>query len=629
MFLINIGGFLFLCLFISWHYKEQLVTVLPCGAGILIFLLYILAFFQKLSAINIISACFILLGMVLMAKRKDVLYYFRNEIFSASSITMFIIYLLVFLLIKDRMIIHWDELGVWGLEVKSIYFVNGFADKFKFTAIGYADYFPGQGLFEWWTCHFSPVVFKEGLAYVGYYWLYITFLMPVLKYIEFKKKYCIILSGIAITILFMLFPGITGTFGYRFLSAELLISAAFAQCLFQYIDLQKHDTRFSILNLIFCMMQLMLFKETGILYALMALLFGCIMLNVKKERDFFRNVDAMGCRGIIIVSLISSIPVIIWKVYCKKLGRIKYFDNATKYLVNALGEHNYKLDENAGLYVNSFLKSIFNEPLHEDKTIFMDITVIICVSLILFLIFYIYSNGYLTRKECWMTCVFYGISFILCSVVLICMHVFIFREKQYIETQIMIKSISRYLEPMFFGFLIFLFYFLISNDSKTVNRWKNIMLCISIILLCTNYQRAYDSVINYRNKTKVIVKDREDIILNYEDFFNDLKQIDSTKYSRVLYIEPVNNFGYERLFRYLVAPNSLIVQQVAPDKAVERFKEDIKFDVAKNHCDYIFFDDIGLEYLNAAFGEGAGCLENTLMSVNINENGDFIFNNVE
>ena len=629
MFLINIGGFLFLCLILSWYYKETLATVLPCGTGVLICLLYILAFFQKLSSINIINLCFILLAIILIIKRKDAFNYIKNEIFSASAVIIFVTYFTIFLCVKDKMITHWDELGVWGLEVKSIYFMNGFADKYKFTAIGYADYFPGQMLFEWWTCHFSPYVFKEGLAYVGYYWLYATFLMPLLKYTGPKKKHYAVPLGIVWVVFIMLLPGVTGTFGYRFLSAELLISAVFAYCLFQYIDIHKHNTSFSIINLMLCTIQLMMFKETGILYAILSLLFGCIILTGKKERGFYRNVDMMGYTGVIIISFISSIPVIIWKIYCKILERGKYFDNATKHLVASLSEHNYQVDENAGLYITAFLEALFKEPLHEDKTVFMDMTVAFCVLLILCLVVYIYKEGRLTGKECRKICLFYIVSFILSSIALIGMHIFIFREDQYIETSTMIKSISRYLEPMFFGILIFLFYLLISGNTTPMSKRKNIILCMGVILLCTNYKMAYDSIINYKSRIEVVNADREIILQNYADLFKDLQRSDTVYCNRILCLEPVNNLGYERLLRYLVAPNSLILQQVASDKNVDAFKEDIKYDVTNNHCEYIFFYNIETEYLNAAFGENAGCLTNTLMHVNVNENDDIVFSYVK
>lgn len=629
MFLINIGGFLFLCFILSWYYKENIVTILPYSTGILIFLLYILAFFQKLNRINSINVCLILLGLILLIKNKTAFHYIQNEICSTSFAIMLTTYVIIFLCVKNKMITHPDELRVWGIEVKSIYFTNGFADKHKFTALGYADYFPGQMLFEWWTCHFSPNEFHEGLIYVGYYWLYVTFLMPILKFIEPQNKHYTALVGIIWTILILLFPGVAGTFGYTFLSAELLISVAFAYCLFQYIETQKHRNAFSIFNLIFCTMQLAMFKETGILYALLSLFFGFVILAGKKERYFLRNVDVIGHKGIMLISIASSIPVIIWKIYCKVFERKKYFDDITNNLITSLSEHNYQIDENADLYINSFFQALINVPLHEDKTIFLDMTVVLCISLILCLIVYIYKKRYLTYKESKRICLFYIISFALSSIALLYMHIFIFREEPYLNTAIMVISISRYLGPMFLGFLAFLFYFLLSNDTQLSEHRRNTILCMGIILLCTNYKNAYAATFNYRSSLDTIKTERENIIQNYDDIFKELQITDSAFGSRILYLESVDSSEDILLFRYLVAPSSLFLQRIASDKNIDTFKDDIKFDVVNNHCEYIFFDDIGINYLTAAFGADASYLENTLIKISVNENGDIIFNNVQ
>lgn len=634
MVLINICGFLFMCLFLSWHYKERLVTVLPCGTGILIFLLYILAFFQKLNFINIINFCLIFLCAILIIKRKDFFHHIKSEIVSAPTIIMFITYLIIFLCVKDKMVLNGDDLRVWGIEVKSIYFTNGFADKFKVAAIAYADYFPGQMLFEWWTCHFSPYIFREGLIYVGYYWLYATFLMPVLKYIAPKKKYYAVLVGIVWTIFIMLLPAVVDTMGYAMLSVELLLSAVFAYCLFQYIDIQKHDVSFSFLNLMFCTMQLMLLKETGVLYAALSLLFGCVILSGKKERGFFRNVDLFGYKGIVIISFVSSIPVIVWKIYCKVYERSKHFDGIIKDTVTSLWENHYQGDENASLYIKSFFRALIKEPLHGNKTVFLDITVVLCILLVLCLFLYDYKKGHLSGKECLKICLFYIVSFMLSSFALMCMHIFVFREGQYIDAAVMIISISRYLEPMFLGFLIFLLYALMPNGTKLVNKRNDMIVYIGIIVLCTNYESVYSSIINYRCQIEDINTTRKNIVQNCNDFFDDLQQIDTNYSKRILYLRSVNDFQNdvwvdESLLRYLVAPNSLSIRQIASDESIDEFREIIKYEVINNHCECIFFDDIGADFINAASVESVGCMENTLMYVSANENGDIVFNNVK
>lgn len=94
--------------------------------------------------------------------------------------------------------------------MKSLYYLGGFAEKYENVAPEFGDYPPAGQLFKWLFLHFDPHMFREGLAFVGYYIMNISFLLPLLRRIKGRNVPVILLAAAALWFL----PSIAEVYGY-------------------------------------------------------------------------------------------------------------------------------------------------------------------------------------------------------------------------------------------------------------------------------------------------------------------------------------------------------------------------------------------------------------------------------
>ncbi len=467
MAFIGLLGFIFLCIMVAYKFNEKLIKVLPLCIGIWTFILYILAFFKKLCWIDYIGgAVFLLILFWIISKREEFIK--KKSLFLCNStFVLFIVYLLLWFINKERVAWKGDDLGVWAIEVKSIFFVNGFADKYKNVSLGYGDYHPAQMLFEWWICHFDSRKFNEGLMYVGYSFLYASFLMPVLEILDKRKNKVLILDGFIIFVLIILLPSCVDILSYYILSVELLISVIYANLL--YIALEDvQNNGFYYLKITVYLFLILLLKNTGIVYVV---LFWILFFVLKCKE---KKIAYINRKKIMFIALGSMVPVIIWKIYCHIWDRTNYFTTIGENLLKDMVNKTFQFSSNTNPLIISFFQSLVVEPLHLDKTIFLDIPVILCVILtVCLLCFAVKKDKNSVSRN--VIVGHYLISVVVLLTGLLFIHVFVFQESQYIETGKMIYSISRYVEPIFLGTIIFAFMIIIDRCSNSERRW-NILL---------------------------------------------------------------------------------------------------------------------------------------------------------
>ena len=149
MFIINILGFASLGCLLSLNYKERVTTVVQTALGIWMLLLYGLAFFQKLSWIDWISVIFIFALLFYMGKKRLPVKDTVKKLADSPTILFVMTVIIISFLVKDKLVTSNDDLGVWGPEPKSLYMLDGFADKYTNLLSGYSAYHPGAMLVEW------------------------------------------------------------------------------------------------------------------------------------------------------------------------------------------------------------------------------------------------------------------------------------------------------------------------------------------------------------------------------------------------------------------------------------------------------------------------------------------------
>ena len=189
MAVVLLAAFLIIACLLALRFEKQLTAVLPLATCILILILYVLAFFRRLSWIDYFSTA-IVVGAVLRVlflsgeKKKKLFAQLRELFFAPSAIAAMVLLTGAVLLTGNKIATWWDDLNFWATDVKALYALDGFAAKYTNAASEFGDYPPGIQLLKWWFVHLKPDGFSEGLMFAGYYFGVFVFLTPLLNRLD-------------------------------------------------------------------------------------------------------------------------------------------------------------------------------------------------------------------------------------------------------------------------------------------------------------------------------------------------------------------------------------------------------------------------------------------------------------
>ena len=313
---LNIAAFLGLSAALACKYRERLVTVVPITTAALILVLFVLALFRALYLIDVVA------GLTLIACAVFFIRAFgRNggrellkALFSPSGVAFYCIVILSFVFLKNACIIARDDLGCWAIEVKSIFFYNGFAPKFRNAAYSFGLYFPGTSLFRWWACHLFGRV-TDGLLFVGSWWLLIFLAAPLLACCQYSIVFAPA-AALAGSLLFLLLPGTIDYVPYASICTEPSMGAAFAGAL---AALLKKEEPCSIPRLAAYLFLLCFFKASGMFFALVVLLFCFIYVRAGRSESVNADedaalIDSLASPRVLLRAAVCFIPTGIWYV---------------------------------------------------------------------------------------------------------------------------------------------------------------------------------------------------------------------------------------------------------------------------------------------------------------------------
>lgn len=594
---INIVALLFFSIAIGYKYRESVVSTISVTMCSLIIILLGLAYLRKLEFIDYISVFLIAYCIRFFFKnKKDFQEYLSEYRIYDKLLVVVCIYMCVCFIAIIRIASHWDELGVWAIEVKSLYFLNGFAEKGKHVAIEFGDYYPAQMLYEWWTCHFVKGNYIEGLMYVGYYWLYISFLMPAIGKIRLYG-YRYVLVPIVSVVVFLVLPSITDVFSYSFLSVELLMSATYGALLFAIFSSQKSSKEYVRLQILLYSMILLLLKETGVIYIAMFLF---LVIGLKycrsqlKQKITERNIDLFKPIEIILLELVAILPVVSWKIFCIAFDRRKYFDGLAYKALKDILKGRYIMWKYTMPQIKSFFNAMIWQPLHHDKSWGIDLTIITFIILFVVIVYLLVTKEkILEQSEGKFLVVHYLICFSAYSILLLAMHLFVFQEKRYIQPDVMINSFARYEEPLFLGIIIFLILLYMSTSEIQVNctHRRTILIVLGITFLCANWELVYNNMIKYSVVRNQNIEIRENLCLEQESFLNCLERVNENS-ARVLFVAENAELPSTRTLQYVVCPYSVVFIKLEPEDVIEQKNKVIEETIKKYNCDYLYFDSV-------------------------------------
>lgn len=490
---------------------------------------------------------------------------------------------ILFIIEKDRIARSWDELGCWALEVKTLYLNSGFSSAKMHTAIGYADYFPGQMLFEWWVCHMQPSYFYEGLMYTGYYLFYAMFIVSAISYNNKKgiKWFAELLHKVLLVAVFLILPGCVSTFEYGMLSVEFLQSVIVGYFLYiMYLQRDKNRLElFDYVNWTALTIILILLKDSSIIFLVMLYCFSlCLLAFTKKQYSSFLQ---LACGGGAAITLIT-----IWKYFVKVNDRgnpLQRSSAIVKLFKDFLNDP-YS-DPNTIGYAKSFWQSIIEYPLHITRKFGLNLSVLGAILLLCIILYLFYKVKILHLNKTELIIGELGIisMIVVYLVLLVGMHMFGFRETQYLEPRTMMYAISRYSEPIIVGLLLFEMFICVTKMSYKVH-----VIAIIGVLIFADYSSPIWAFGKYRTSLSNDYIGRENLKNTNIELFEYFEE-ERTREGRILLVygedtvEPTR-----RILQYLTAPRALyFYRDRKEDNGIQSFN-DIKDSVLQKRFEYYY-----------------------------------------
>ena len=624
MTILHIAAVLVCIIFRVYCFRVSPVEIMPVFTCGLVLILYVLAMAGWLSWIDGIAVLAVVaFGVWLMSRRREQRKEFGrvclNNMTEASFLTAVFLLIVTMLCTSGKVVTWWDDINFWATDVKSLYFLDGFAGKYANVAPEFGDYPPAAQLIKWWFLHLSSHEYREGLAFAGYYVMNLVFLLPLLR--GLKGRNVFVMFFMAAALWFM--PSIAEVYGYDGFCADLTMACIYGGFLYAVTDMPQgksiwiSGTRgesrkvhseeiyyYGRLGLYLGV--LVLVKSIGFVWALFGLIFMLLYQRnetVAADEHKSRGLSSVAVRhkfrGLLSVAAVASVPVLTggsWMVFCLIMRRVtKTTATAVKYMTT----DEYGISGYTGEFAKAFLKAFVSSPLHKEKSVVIDLTPLglyLCICVLVILMRPLLS-GWQRRIILWFTVVsgalFYGIIFVA--------HITIFAtETQYLEAAGMISSIERYGAPFTIGTLLFLAGIWLNRGDVVFQSEKlpaflrkyGAYLCfILFVALTAGYQIGYHGLVGYRQETEAKLAERAKMIgADEAKFLETIRILDTDTGARVCYIRRgdtprwVNN-SYTA---YEASPISVVYKSVNLDDAPTEWMVQ---EIRASHAAYLYAED--------------------------------------
>lgn len=542
MAVFHVAGFLILILMIAWKYECHALEAFPVGTCLTVLTLYVLAFFGALSFSDQIAAAGVAAAVVYVLKgpkekRAAVAEFARRELLGPGMLTALIMAAAVTVCVGSKAVNWWDDYNFWATDVKSLFYLDGFAGKYANAAPEFGDYPPGTQMMKWWFLHFSPDRFREGLMFAGYYFMNLSFLFPFLKVL---KKRNIFAMGAGAAVLW-LFPAVAEVFWCDGCCADLTMALVYGSFLAAAADRKGCRRPFYYMRQAVFLMVLVLCKNTGFIWAAFGLLFdyGYHFL-VHKSENTVLEIKKSDRKKLLAVTLLPVLTEGSWLAFCVFNRRVaKLTGTAIQMATGGMNIPSYQED-----MVKAFVEAFVRWPLHRWKTIGVDLSPLSLYLLILLFVFLLYRCHRIDKKMAYYVGGFLAVSGIVFYSINLFSHLTIFAvETQYLEPYGMVSSIERYGAPFMIGGL-YLIAFYVLRDSKSA---LGAALCMAFVLLTTDYKSAYRALYGYRDTVEEVLAQRKEIIDgNAEGFLETVGAGERKSLGRVLYLRDISDVSWVR-----------------------------------------------------------------------------------
>lgn len=501
---IHCVSFLVIALTAGYLLKVTLSDMLPfvwCG---LILVLYVLAYGRALNFIDVLMplAAVSLAALVWRSRmrsgqdvssiRSDIIAYLRDNLTSAGFITYLILCIAIPITQSARMVTWWDDINYWASDLKSLYYLGGFAAKYANVSPRYGDYPPAIQLAKWYLVHMDRHAFKESLAFTGYYLFNLSFIMPCFKKITGRRAWVSPLLALAA----WGFAGIGDIYGYSGFCADLSMAFLFGSILISAVD----DTAPDILRTSLYAAVLVIAKSTGPIWVMFALIVWVVyrllgMSGISRQK-------VLRTLSVIILPLVTGAS---WMIFCLLRHRIT---ETTATAVTYITTDQYGLSPYKNEFGAAFIKAFLSEPLHVTHSWF-DLSPVMVYALICILLIVLRVTGVLSGRGGTFMCAALPVAGAVYYVLIYIAHLTVFAtETQYLDAEGMIASIERYGAPFMIGCMLLITWLWMMKDVQ--------FICVKVFLLAvlvlTNIPEAYKGLMGYRMEAVQDMRERKSFI---------------------------------------------------------------------------------------------------------------------
>ena len=600
MAVVHILAFLLCLLMLSWFWKESIVEVLPMLICMLSLVLYVLAFLHHLSwidgiAIGVIAAFSVWFSSRKKEKRAAFAKVCLENMTQPSFIAALLLLLVAIFCTSQKAVTWWDDINFWATDVKSLYFLDGFAKKYGNVAPEFGDYPPGAQLIKWWFLHFDPVVFHEGLAFAGYYVMNLIFMLPLLKKIKGKNIFLFLLMALSLWFL----PSIAEVYGYDGFCADLTMACIYGGYLYAVTDREGKPDSLYYARLALYLAVLVLVKSVGFIWAV----FGLVFLAV-YQWSVFHSAD--GKTGKVpnkekIKSLLVCMAPFLsggsWMLFCLLMRRVtKTTTTAVKYMTT----DEYGISGYTGDFAKAFLKAFVSSPLHKEKSLVLDLTPLGFYIIVCALVIFFFHKNLMPKKQGKLVLWFTVISGAVFYAVIFLAHITIFAtETQYLEASGMISSIERYGAPFTIGTLIFLANIWLERGGQIwedsghviLRRYGSCLCFLTFIVLTAGWRTGFEGLIDYRGSVSAKLSERAEMIDEDAASFLQIIQILGMENStRVCYIQRDDTPRWVKnsYTNMEASPVSVVYKSVNLDDAVTDWMAQ---EIRDSHASYLYVEE--------------------------------------
>ncbi len=589
MFFVIMAALLVLSARIAYVYKKNILDIIALSSAGFLLSMYLLAFFRGLELTGPLAAIVIAAVLIRTALSSGRGSAFGKELLAIGKellnpmVVLFVLTVVgVTFAVSDHIITWWDDINFWASDARQLYFLNGFPGKYGNASPEFGDYPPVTSLAKWLFLQVSPIQYKEGLQFAGYFWINGVFLLPLLAKIQGTidrsglEKWGRLLACVLSFGAVMLLPGVFNGIIYYGTPSDITMAIIYGALLLAIYDQSAHGKVFYYVRIGLFVSVLLLTKNVAAEWALFALIFYLVV----AQREKYIWLSVLG----------GAATVGSWFLFCFVNRRVA---KLTGEGIKMATSGKYRAPENSFDKMRFFFEGFWQQSMHGDHNLTLDLSTGAVVVLIFVAIALLYYRNILGKHEVKKIALFTLFTGILTYGIVFLAHISIFQtEEQYLDAYAMAVSIARYCAPFSIGstYLLMgiLFGRLQAKGRKEILR--GLAICLFLIFITADYTGIWKYLYGYRG---TLVDDQT----YYDDMVGDggrqlLKAVDDSQYwgKRILVFR--DGHSYYWVHNAYISKSASPVALVYNEFLTELDNKDTIIQKIKDsHASYIYVED--------------------------------------